>query len=100
MGKFDNKIEGEPKTKGVKRKFEDNVRDVKGEKEAALGILKSVERGEGKKAKSRKGGEGEEGGVNYRKAVRFEGREQRRAGGAAGGGGRGGRSQTNGRAKR
>lgn len=58
-----------------------------------MGILKAVERGEGKKAKGRKGGEGEEGGVNYRKAVRFEGREERRVGGGRGGGrgGRGGR---------
>jgi regulator of ribosome biosynthesis len=80
MGKFDKKIEGEPKSKGVKRKFEAN-NDVKGENTAALDILKRVERGEGA-----------EGGVNYRKAVRQEGREQMRGGGRGGrGGSRGGR---------
>lgn len=79
MGKFDKKIEGEPKAKGVKRKFEPTVGDFKGEHAAALDVLKRVERGE--KSKTRKGGEGDEGGVNYRKAVRHEGREQRRAGG-------------------
>ena len=89
MGKFDKKIEGEPKAKGVKRKFEAN-NDVKGENTAALDILKRVERGE--MSKTKKGGEGVEGGVNYRKAVRHEGREQRRGGGAGGrGGSRGGR---------
>jgi len=89
MGKFDKKIEGEPKAKGVKRKFEAN-NDVKGENTAALDILKRVERGE--TSKSKKGGEGQEGGVNYRKAVRQEGREQMRGGGRGGrGGSRGGR---------
>jgi len=87
MGKFDKKIEGEPKSKGVKRKFEAN-NDVKGENTAALDILKRVERGE--TSKSKKGGEGAEGGVNYRKAVRQEGREQMRGGGRGGRGGRGG----------
>lgn len=88
MGKFDKKIEGEPKAKGVKRKFEPTVGDVKGETSAALDILKRVERGE--TSKTKKGGEGQDGGVNYRKAVRNEGREQRRSGGGPPGG-RGGR---------
>lgn len=92
MGKFDKKIEGEPKAKGVKRKFEDNIQDVKGEHAAALDVLKRVERGD--KSKTKKGGEGDEGGVNYRKAVRYEGRQQRGRGGKSDGGrgrGRGGR---------
>jgi regulator of ribosome biosynthesis len=83
MGKFDKKIEGEPKSKGVKRKFEAN-NEVKGEVTTAMDILKRVERGE--TSKSRKGGAGEEGGVNYRKAVRAEGREQRKSGGRPDGG--------------
>ncbi|RUS20837.1 ribosome biogenesis regulatory protein-domain-containing protein [Endogone sp. FLAS-F59071] len=41
-GKFDKKLEGEPKTKGVKRKFEPNVADLKVEKASALNILSKV----------------------------------------------------------
>ncbi|KAK1921142.1 ribosome biogenesis-related protein [Papiliotrema laurentii] len=76
LGRFDKKIEGEPKVKGVKRKFENNI--AAGgwgeEKGKALDVLKSVESGERKKTK---GTQQEEGGVSHRKAVRHLGREQR-----------------------
>ncbi|WVN85678.1 uncharacterized protein L203_100827 [Cryptococcus depauperatus CBS 7841] len=74
LGKFDQKIEGEPKAKGVKRRFEATVQgDYGDEKQRALGVLKRVERGEREGKRSKKGGEGEEGGLNVRKAVRFSG---------------------------
>ncbi|GFZ44455.1 hypothetical protein JCM24511_02177 [Saitozyma sp. JCM 24511] len=98
LGKFDKVIEGEPRAKGVKRKFEANE-DVQGEKDRQLQLLKGVERGEGKKAKGKKGGEGEEGGLNVRKAVRYEDRMERaRSGGARGG--RGGRGGARGRGRK
>lgn len=79
MGKFDKTLEGEPRVKGVKRKFEANELPGKSsaadEKERQMGVLKRVERGEGKKV--RKGGEGREGDVNVRKAVRYEGKQER-----------------------
>lgn len=76
MGKFDNKIEGEPKAKGVKRKFESNITGEGWgeEKNKAMDVLKAVESGERKKVK---GTQREEGGVSHRKAVRHLGREQR-----------------------
>ncbi|CAI2162151.1 13801_t:CDS:2 [Funneliformis geosporum] len=42
MGKFDKRLEGEPKLKGVKRKFEPIIGDVKKEKESSLNILNKV----------------------------------------------------------
>ncbi|CAG8519902.1 2205_t:CDS:2 [Funneliformis caledonium] len=42
MGKFDKHLEGEPKLKGVKRKFEPIIGDVKKEKESSLNILNKV----------------------------------------------------------
>ena len=75
MGKFDNKIEGEPKVKGIKRKFEPLVGESYGEeKNKAMDVLKRVESGERKKVK---GTEREEGAMNKRKAVRHLGKEQR-----------------------
>ncbi|WVQ73560.1 hypothetical protein IAR50_003138 [Cryptococcus sp. DSM 104548] len=72
LGKFDEKIEGEPKARGMKRKFEPTVgKSFEGEKSSAMDVLRKVERGEGKKSK--KGGEGVEGGLNARKALRFSG---------------------------
>ncbi|CAG8521300.1 6115_t:CDS:2 [Diversispora eburnea] len=41
-GKFDKVLEGEPKIKGVKRKFEPNVGDTKKEKETNLNILNKL----------------------------------------------------------
>ncbi|KIR58364.1 hypothetical protein I314_05606 [Cryptococcus bacillisporus CA1873] len=75
LGKFDNKIQGEPKARGMKRKFDANVPEGNGgegtEKERQMAVLKRVERGETKKSK--KGGEGVDGGLNVRKALRFSG---------------------------
>ncbi|KGB79325.3 hypothetical protein CNBG_5163 [Cryptococcus deuterogattii R265] len=77
LGKFDNKIQGEPKARGMKRKFDANIPFSSGtggegtEKERQMALLKRVERGETKKSK--KGGEGAEGGLNVRKALRFSG---------------------------
>lgn len=78
LGRFDNKIEGEPRAKGIKRKFEATVGDFKSEKDAAMSILTKVGTAERKKG-PKKGGEGEDGGLNQRKAVRFEERKQQLA---------------------
>ncbi|WRT63136.1 uncharacterized protein IL334_000039 [Kwoniella shivajii] len=77
LGRFDEKIQGEPKAKGVKRKFEPTVTDFKGEKSSALDVLKRLESGVGKVKKTKKGSSGEEGGLNVRKAVRFQGKQDR-----------------------
>lgn len=80
MGKFDKKIDGEPKAKGVKRKFDplvgtgDMGKNWGEEKGKALDVLRKVESGEGRKLKGTGRGEGE---VNTRKAVRNLEREQR-----------------------
>lgn len=76
LGKFDNKIQGEPKARGMKRKFDANIPSSgtggEGtEKERQMAVLKRVERGETNKSK--KGGEGVDGGLNVRKALRFSG---------------------------
>lgn len=82
LGKYDEKIAGEPKAKGMKRKFEPTVSDdFAGEKASALDVLKRVESGVGKVKKAKKGGQGEEGGLNVRKAVRFAGKQERMGGG-------------------
>ncbi|ORX35158.1 ribosome biogenesis regulatory protein-domain-containing protein [Kockovaella imperatae] len=73
LGKFDKKIEGEPKARGVKRKFDGVVEhDWKDEKAKALDVLRGVESGEKRKVK---GTAREEGAVNVRKAVRGLGRD-------------------------
>lgn len=60
-----------------------------------MSILSSLDRPAAAKAKSAKGGAGEEGGLNTRKAVRFQARMDRARGVA----GKGGKPKT-GRAKR
>lgn len=77
LGKFDKKIEGEPRVKGVKRQYEANETDAKGEKDRQMGVLARVERGEKSKMGKKKGGAGAEGDVNVRKAVRYAGKEER-----------------------
>ncbi|GBB98617.1 hypothetical protein RclHR1_03280013 [Rhizophagus clarus] len=42
IGKFDKTLKGESKLKGVKRKFEPSIGDVRKEKELSLNILKKV----------------------------------------------------------
>ena len=92
LGRFDNKIEGEPKARGVKRKFDGVVEhDWKDEKAKAMDVLRGVESGERRKVK---GTGREEGGVNVRKAVRGLGRDgggggRDKAGGARGKGKKG-----------
>ncbi|KAL7420420.1 Rhodanese-related sulfurtransferase [Cryptotrichosporon argae] len=77
LGKFDRMIEGEPKAKGLKRKFEANE-DVGAERARARAVLERVGKAEGRKEGAKKGGRGQEGGLNQRKAVREVTREQRR----------------------
>lgn len=71
LGCFDRAIEGEPRAKGIKRKFESNVGDFAGEKAAAMDLLGKIGTAERKKG-PKKGGEGKEGDLNLRKAVRHE----------------------------
>lgn len=74
LGRFDKKIEGEPRARGVKRKFDANVvTDFSGEKSQAMDVLHKLGTAERKKA-PKKGGAGVEGGVNARKAMRYEAR--------------------------
>jgi len=47
MGRFDKKVEGEPKIKGVKRKFDDNLADVKEETKKQLDLLEKMSRKKG-----------------------------------------------------
>ncbi|WWC90300.1 uncharacterized protein L201_005233 [Kwoniella dendrophila CBS 6074] len=88
LGKYDEKIEGEPKIKGIKRKFEPTVKSneqggFKIEKDSQLDVLKRLEMGVGKVKKSKKGSAGEEGELNVRKAVRFQGKQDRANGSTA-----------------
>ncbi|KIM25499.1 hypothetical protein M408DRAFT_74023 [Serendipita vermifera MAFF 305830] len=79
MGKFDKKLEGEPKLRGIKRKFDPNEGNVESEKSAALALLSKLERNPISSTASAKrprkdaaGGEGSgENVLNVRKAVRY-----------------------------
>jgi regulator of ribosome biosynthesis len=72
LGRFDRAIEGEPRVKGIKRKFDNNVGgDFAGEKAAAMTLLGQIGTAERKKA-PKKGSEGRDGDLNLRKAVRHE----------------------------
>jgi len=70
MGKFDRKLEGEKKLKGVKRKFEPAEASVEREKQNNLALLSKLD-GAPKQKKARKDGDGGDGVLNVRKAVRF-----------------------------
>ncbi|CAG8585429.1 10582_t:CDS:2, partial [Acaulospora colombiana] len=76
MGKFDRKLEGEPKVRGVKRKFDPNEGDLQAEKAASLALLSKLEHAgpssTSKKARKEGGGEGKDDILNVRKAVRHE----------------------------
>lgn len=74
LGRFDNKIEGEPRARGLKRKFDSNVGDHSTEKEQAMTMLHKLGTADRKKA-PKKGGEGVDGGLNARKAIRHEERK-------------------------
>ncbi|KAK1223339.1 Rhodanese- sulfurtransferase [Marasmius sp. AFHP31] len=68
MGKFDKKLEGEKKLRGIKRKFEPNEKSVKDEAKASLALLSRMD---SDAKKMRKDPTSEENVLNVRKAVRF-----------------------------
>ncbi|KDQ08876.1 hypothetical protein BOTBODRAFT_117992 [Botryobasidium botryosum FD-172 SS1] len=72
MGKFDKKLEGEPKLRGVKRKFDANEKSAKDERQDSLAILSKLD-GSGAK-KSKQGASGSDDVLNVRKAIRFASR--------------------------
>lgn len=85
MGKFDNKLDGEPKARGIKRKFAPNEVSLESEKKSSLAILSRLDGSNGisagKKTRRDHGATEEgEGGLNVRKALRFASRGR---GGAA-----------------
>ncbi|TFL05772.1 RRS1-domain-containing protein [Pterulicium gracile] len=89
MGKFDKKLDGEKKIRGVKRKFE--PAEGISEKDSSLSILKNME---SDSRKTRTGpAPAEESVINTRKAVRFASKGRgglaMARGGSAGRGGRG-----------
>ncbi|KAF8313273.1 RRS1-domain-containing protein [Clavulina sp. PMI_390] len=99
MGKFDKKLEGEPKVRGVKRKFAPNEQSISDEKRTSLAVLSrldsqsssshSKKRREPAPSDDPRGGDGGEGVLNVRKAIRFASRGRGSAA-LAGGRGRGG----------
>ncbi|KAL0950220.1 hypothetical protein HGRIS_010209 [Hohenbuehelia grisea] len=68
MGRFDRKLEGEKKMKGVKRKFEPTERSLDQEKQASLALLSKMD---SDSKKMRREPASEENVLNVRKAVRF-----------------------------
>ncbi|KAI6042803.1 ribosome biogenesis regulatory protein-domain-containing protein [Pisolithus marmoratus] len=67
MGKFDKKLEGDKKMRGVKRKFDPTEISAEKEKEASLAVLSQLD-GDAKRAKIAKGTGDDV--VNVRKAIR------------------------------
>ncbi|KAI5119603.1 hypothetical protein M0805_005773 [Coniferiporia weirii] len=65
MGKFDRKLDGEKKLRGVKRKFDPAEQSVADEKKASLALISKLD---GKTRKSKDSGDPV---LNVRKAVRF-----------------------------
>ncbi|KAJ7217225.1 ribosome biogenesis regulatory protein-domain-containing protein [Mycena pura] len=77
MGKFDKKLDGEKKVRGVKRKFEPTEKSLSEEKNTSLALISKM----GSEAKKmRREPAAEESVLNVRKAVRFAGKTR---GGAA-----------------
>ncbi|KAG8219020.1 ribosome biogenesis regulatory protein-domain-containing protein [Butyriboletus roseoflavus] len=66
MGKFDRKLEGDRKMRGVKRKFDPSETSAEQEKQTSLALLSNLE-GETKRARKDKGGDDV---LNIRKAIR------------------------------
>ncbi|KAG6845422.1 hypothetical protein H0H87_009329 [Tephrocybe sp. NHM501043] len=94
MGKFDKKLDGEKKIRGVKRKFDPTEKSVSDEAKASVALLSRLE---SDSKKTRREPREEESVLNTRKAVRFASKGQ---GGLAlgrestgGGRGRGGRGR-------
>jgi len=73
MGKFDKKLKGDPKARGIKRKFAPNEQSVENEKKTSLAILSKLGGSLSATKKSRTGSSTTtDGGVlNVRKAIRF-----------------------------
>lgn len=67
MGKFDKKLEGDKKIRGVKRKFDPTEVSAEKEKQASLAVLSQLD-GDAKRAKIEKGTGDDV--VNVRKAIR------------------------------
>ncbi|KAF5359007.1 hypothetical protein D9758_004872 [Tetrapyrgos nigripes] len=74
MGKFDKKLEGEKKLRGVKRKFQPNETSVESEAKASLALLSKME-SDSKKMR-RDGPVPDKSVLNVRKAVRFASKGQ------------------------
>jgi len=101
MGKFDKKFEGEPKLRGVKRKFDPNEKSADSEKASALAILSKLDTSRPSKRGRANAGDGDgdgEGVLNVRKAIRHEqrtsghrGEDSKGRGGGRGSRGRGGK---------
>ncbi|KAG9101360.1 Rhodanese- sulfurtransferase [Ceratobasidium sp. 370] len=77
MGRFDKKLDGDTKLRGVKRQFAPNEAPVEAEKKSSLDIIKKLERDPPKSKRARTDAEAEEsarsgrdGLVNVRKAIR------------------------------
>ncbi|KAK7470321.1 Rhodanese-related sulfurtransferase [Stygiomarasmius scandens] len=74
MGKFDKKLDGENKLRGVKRKFQPNEASIDAETKASLALLSKME-SDSKKMR-RDGPVPDESVLNVRKAVRFASKGQ------------------------
>ncbi|KAA1473427.1 RRS1-domain-containing protein, partial [Dentipellis sp. KUC8613] len=72
MGKFDKKLEGEKKLRGMKRKFDPTETSVESEKKSNLALLGKLD-SESKRARKTGGGDDT---LNVRKAVRFASKGQ------------------------
>ncbi|KZT42979.1 RRS1-domain-containing protein [Sistotremastrum suecicum HHB10207 ss-3] len=72
MGKFDKKLDGEKKIRGIKRKFEPAEVSAANERKSSLAILAGLEGSSAKKARrAEQDGQGASDVVNVRKAVKF-----------------------------
>ncbi|KAF9462073.1 RRS1-domain-containing protein [Collybia nuda] len=94
MGKFDKKLDGEKKVRGVKRKFDPTEAPIESEKQASLALLSRLDSDSKKMRKEPQ----EESVLNVRKAVRFA--SKGRGGLALGREAAGGRSSRGGRSGR
>ncbi|KII95254.1 hypothetical protein PLICRDRAFT_99138 [Plicaturopsis crispa FD-325 SS-3] len=96
MGKFDKKLDGEKKLKGVKRKFEPTEAPLENEKAASLALISKLD-SESKRPRTRAPREGDDDVLNVRKAVRFA--SKGRGGASLGRGGSTARGGTRGRGR-
>jgi len=71
MGKFDNKLQGEPTARGVKRKFNPNEISAAEEKKTSLALLSRLERGGNPGKKNNLDRPSGSNVLNVRKAIRF-----------------------------